>query len=84
MYTFIILAIIIAVLIITFFAIKISSEKKAKQTYTPPVAAEKTVLPAIEETKLPAKSQNRLHFCKNCGTANSDQANCCSNCGSKL
>ena len=84
MNIYIIIAIIAVVLVAALFAYKISSESKAKKAYKPPVADEKTVLPAMEETTLPAKSQNRLHFCKNCGTANSDQVSFCSNCGGKL
>lgn len=84
MNLYIIIAIVAVVLIVAFFAFKISSENKAKKNYTPPVPAAKTVLPKVEEVTLPAKSENRLRFCKKCGFANSDKDVFCSNCGKIL
>lgn len=84
MNVFVIIAIIAVVLIISVFVFKILSENKAKMSYTPPTPAEKIVLPDIDKTKLPAKSAKRLHFCKKCGSANSDKDSNCCKCGSVL
>lgn len=84
MNLFVIIAIIAAVFIVSFFVFKSSSEKKAKANYKPPVPETKTSLPEIEEISLPAKSENRLRFCRNCGSANSDRDTVCSNCGKLL
>ena len=84
MNLYIIIAIIAVVLIVAFLAFKVSSENKAKKNYTPPVPAAKTALPKIEEITLPAKSENRLRFCKKCGSANSDKDIVCNNCGKIL
>ena len=79
-----IIAIIAVVLILSVLAWKALSEKKAKQTYIPPAPGEKTVLPEIDDAKLPAQSEEHLHFCQFCGAANTDQAEICSSCGKPL
>lgn len=76
--------VIILLLVIAIFAWKITSESKAKKNYKPPVANEKIVLPEMKDEQLPAKSEENLHFCPSCGTANSDQSTFCTNCGAKL
>ena len=47
MNLFVIIAIIAAVFIVSFFVFKSSSEKKAKANYKPPVPETKTSLPEI-------------------------------------
>ena len=80
----IIIAILVVIAVIVIFAYKASSERKAKQTYKPPVPSKKTLLPEIQDEKLPARTEKQLTFCRNCGAPNSTSSSTCSNCGHKL
>lgn len=78
-----VLVVIVALiaLAIGLFVFKTISEKKAKESYKPPVAKEKYELPEPPSNPMRVESADELMFCEACGTANRSSAKFCLNCG---
>ena len=80
-----IVVLIVAVLmVVAVFFWKTTSERKARETYSPPVANNIVTHSDVPVEVLPARSAEHLCFCQKCGSPNSDQSSNCTKCGAKL
>ena len=81
MNSMMVVVIVLIVLVIGIFAFKIISEKKARETYKPPVAKEKYELPDPPNNPMRVESADEFVICDVCGTANRSSAKFCFNYG---